>query len=305
LGVYWAARAPAHLGSGNAERKPLALLAAAIAACGLVSLLTPAGFGTYEYVLQLEGSLLQGRTSEYLSPFLMYRLGQLDRELWIVAFYLVGVFALWGVARKAELHGLLLIVFLGAVAASAYRYVPFFVIIAGPYIALGLDRGLQRWFPSTRRLPILWGELALAFAMAAVLAVGIQQGSVFRFGVNSDRFPVDATRQIQRLGLSGKTFNTMNWGGYLLWHLDPQIRIYIDGRVLDTRRLIPYTHILWATPDGVRWFQQERFDLVIIPPHGQFDPEPYKLHAYLSTLPDWHVVYRTPDVTVYQRMGGS
>jgi len=84
----------------------------------------------------------------------------------------------------------------------------------------------------------------------------------------------------------------MEWGGYLLWRLTPQVTPYIDGRMLDESRFPPYTNILWATPPGIAWFERENFQLVIMPYHPRYEMQRYKLLDYLRTRPEWRLVYR-------------
>jgi hypothetical protein len=42
--------------------------------------------------------------------------------------------------------------------------------------------------------------------------------------------PVKATEFIQREGIEGRMFNTYHYGGYLIYHLYPRQRVFIDGR---------------------------------------------------------------------------
>ena len=42
--------------------------------------------------------------------------------------------------------------------------------------------------------------------------------------------PVKATDFIQREGIEGRMFNTYHYGGYLIYRLYPQQRVFIDGR---------------------------------------------------------------------------
>jgi hypothetical protein len=67
--------------------------------------------------------------------------------------------------------------------------------------------------------------------------------------------------------------------------------------MLDPTRIVPYTHILWTTPDGQRFFEQENFDLALVPYGNVFTGEHYPLVAFLQNHPDWQAVYQ--DATGY------
>jgi hypothetical protein len=89
----------------------------------------------------------------------------------------------------------------------------------------------------------------------------------------------------------------MNWGGYLIWNLNGAITVFVDGRMLDPARIVPYTHILWVTPEGRQFFEQGDFDLALVPYGNAFTGERYPLVDYLKSRTDWLAVYR--DVTGY------
>jgi hypothetical protein len=128
--------------------------------------------------------------------------------------------------------------------------------------------------------------------LLGVLIVGVVRGMVFRGGFYENLYPVEIANFVQQNNLRGRAFNNMEWGGYLLWRLTPQVTPFIDGRMLDEKRFPPYTNILWATAPGIQWFEREHFQLVIMPYHGRFDSQRYKLLDYLRARPEWQLVYR-------------
>jgi len=140
-------------------------------------------------------------------------------------------------------------------------------------------------------------------AIIALLA-GIFNNSILRGGVSPSAYPISAVEFIKNNNITGRAFNFFRWGGYLIWHLQPNVKLYIDGRMLDANRLPPYTHILWATPQGIQLFEQQRFDLVILPWKTTYSGETYKLHQYLNNQPSWRLIYRdqAQGDYVYQRV---
>lgn len=45
--------------------------------------------------------------------------------------------------------------------------------------------------------------------------------------------PVRAADYLQQVGFKGRIFNNINWGGYLLWRLSPDVQVATDSRLLD------------------------------------------------------------------------
>ena len=238
----------------------------AMLAVVLASLATPNGIQTYLYLFNLEGSVLQSRTSEYISAFQLYTLGHVWPQFWVVVYYLLAIMASVMLARQRRWIPLVVLVFLGAISVSSFRYFIFFLLIAAPYVALGLQAFANRW-ESVRSQNIFHGSLI--FLLLGLLIVGFVRGGLFRGGFLEQKYPVAMADFVVEKGLQGRSFNNLEWGGYLLWRLSPQIKMYIDGRMLDQTRFPPYTNILWATPPGVQQFERESFQLVMMPNHGR------------------------------------
>ncbi len=97
----------------------------------------------------------------------------------------------------------------------------------------------------------------------------------------------------------------MQWGGYFLWHLKDAAHIYIDGRVLDREIYARYTNMLWATPPGLRLFEEEHFDVVAIPSANRFTGEKYPLPEYLEHSQQWDLVFQQDGNLIYRRKGSN
>jgi hypothetical protein len=299
LGVAWVGKLPqARQPDG---RRVLALLALAGLSYGVASIVSPNGAGAYRYVLGLENTVLQERTSEYVSSLKIYTLGATWKQAWIVLLMLLVVASIPGLVRRATLHWLAVVLFLTAIAVIAIRYLPFLIFVGAPYVAVGLSRGATRFLAERASGHARWFEPLTCLALVVSLLVGWRYDAIFQLGISEARYPIQAVRSLRQAGVTGRAFNLMEWGGYLLWHSYPRLRPYIDGRMLDSNLLVPYTHILWTTPKGVVWFEKEQFDLVIIPIHEPFSGEPFALPRYLARRPEWRMFYNDQRVVVFVR----
>lgn len=266
----------------------------------LFTLISPNGINTYLALIAFqfgEGELRE-RTSEFLSPVKLWRdMGMLLPFYW--GFIVLALAAFPKVIRKAHFTPLLVALFLGGMSLSAFRYIPFFLLFTAPYVALGLTR-----LTSTVKLSAapLYGTLFVAALFT--MGYGVKQGSTFQGGLRANQFPQGAVDFMRKNGLSGKIFNTFSWGGYLTWSLFPQSKAFIDGRVLDSRPLRDYTHILWATPYGIRQLENHQFDFVLIQYGNVFTGEQYKLNDYLQQNPQWQMIYRDQLGYLFARKSG-
>ena len=273
-------------GSFNSVQIKLLFMATGMSVIALI--LAPSGFATFECILiQQSGSLIRDRVSEYASPWALWPV-----TLYYWLFIGVALTSLPGIINKTYLKQGAMVIALGTLSIIGYRFIPLFVLAVAPYVAASLDRLLSRIDP-----PRIAVNLLVLIAALAFLAYGYKQGRIFQHGSQENKFPAGAVAHIEANKLGGKIFNTMNWGGYLIWKLPGIVQIFIDGRTLDSKRTVAYTHILWMTPEGQQFFEQENFDLALVPYGNVFTGERYPLVAYLSNHPDWQAVYQ--DATGY------
>lgn len=256
-------------------------------------LIAPSGLATLKYLAFPENRQIRERMSEYLSPWSLW-----PATLYFWVFFSVAIVSLAGFFSKAHLKQGILVGAAALISLTAYRYIPLFVLLASPYIAASLGRLLRRVQPPTTAVALTVLVVALSF-----LAYGYKHDRVFQHGIMANKYPVAETALIKENNLTGRIFNTMNWGGYLTWNLSPAVTVFLDGRVLDPNRIEAYTNILWMTPEGRVFFDQANFDLVLLPPGNAFTGESYPLVAYLLNNSDWRTLYRSNAGYLFMRTG--
>jgi hypothetical protein len=269
-------------GSAGIRNSRLIVLVAGLSIAAL--LVAPNGLTTLKYIAFPENRLIRDRMSEYMSPWSLW-----PATMYYWAFFAVAVASLPGFFNKAHLRQGILVCAAGLISLTAYRYIPLFVMLAAPYIAASLDR-MSRRLP---QLPATATNLSTLVIALAFLVYGYRQDRIFQHGIMENKLPVAETALIKETHLTGRMFNTMNWGGYLIWNLSPEITVFLDGRVLDPNRIEAYTHILWMTPEGRYLFDRANFDLVLLPPGNAFTGERYPLVDHLLNSPGWRVAYQS------------
>ena len=130
-----------------------------------------------------------------------------------------------------------------AFALHSARNIPLWALTALPILALHLD---SEW---RQRSGGLVGRLRAAFTEAdglaragpwaaaaalALVALAFGGGRVGGAQLLEDRFdervfPVEAVRRARAAGLTGRMYNELAWGGYIL-HAWPEQRVFIDGQ---------------------------------------------------------------------------
>ena len=143
-----------------------------------------------------------------------------------------------GTARPVPWRDLMVLVPLVHLAFQATRNTPLLVIVATPILgrAVASCAGAH-WarLPTLGRRAVALGALGLVLSACSLVAGSRQPAQVlsaFRpaFGV-ADTLPAGAVAFLRREGRRGALWNEYVWGGYLIWHLYPELRVSIDGRM--------------------------------------------------------------------------
>lgn len=203
------------------------------AASAAGSVVNPFHYHALLFPFQVMGErLTQASIVEWLSP----RFGHPQVLILEILLGLMLLLSL-GTARPVPWRDLTVLVPLVHLALQATRNTPLLVIVATPILgrAVASCAGAH-WggLPALGRRVAVVGTLGLVLSSCG-LAVGSFQPAwmwmAFRpaFGV-ADIFPAGAVDFLRREGRRGTLWNPYGWGGYLVWHLYPDLRVSIDGR---------------------------------------------------------------------------
>ena len=209
----------------------------------------------------------------------------------------------WSRLRVRPRDILLLIISTFA-ALSSIRLIPFFVLVAVPI----LSRPVELWVRSvplrdqaSTRGPLRYAGLVNALILLALAAfVGFQIKNVVQRQpqVEARHFPVGAVAYLQTHphSAAGPLFNLYDWGGYLIWKLNPQTVVFIDGRAdlygESLMRQFADTYNLkrdWQEP-----LQTWRIKTVLVNPDSA-------LAVALQHAPGWQVGYSDSQAVVLER----
>ena len=143
-----------------------------------------------------------------------------------------------GTARPVPWRDLVVLVPLVHLGFQAIRNTPLLVIVATPILgrALASCAGAH-WgrLPELGRRAVAFGSLGLVLSACGLVAGSRRPEDVIKafrpaFGVAST-LPAGAVDFLRREGRRGTLWNEYVWGGYLIWHLYPELRVSIDGRM--------------------------------------------------------------------------
>lgn len=210
----------------------------------LASCATPYGVAGALYPLSLllrisrgTGSLYADNVSEE-APLLSLVTTE-PHYVWGVFLVSVAALALFAANyRRFRIAHLLLFAGFLFLAVSAKRNVLLLYMVAGPILLhhlseVGANTIRQRRLSRFRR-PVGY---ALTVASVAALAIpASRHAAMLAYAGGRElspfRYPVETARILKTHPVPGRMFNSIRFGGYLLWELYPPTQVFIDGRLI-------------------------------------------------------------------------
>lgn len=268
------------------------------------SLLNPNGALAFGELITFQNSALMKGVGEYQSTWVMFSNGKLSMvALWLlIALY---GFGFWN-ARRHYWPDLIVGLFLAVFSFSYTRNIGFFSVAMLPAVGFYLQTGAQRrqWqIPSSIPFLVLCTCAGILLWLSSLLWQG-RQGAWPLKSV----YPEAAITFIESSNLQGRMFNSYENGGYLLWRLAPQIKVFIDGRGLDPRVYDDWIKISSASTTWVKG-RREYEDLLahykidyVIQPIYDNDGNLQPLMQSLLNKPEWAPIYLDTFVYILARL---
>jgi hypothetical protein len=204
---------------------------------------------------------------------------------------------------------LVLLFFWTASALYSARNIPLYGQIAvlvlayeGDRLLAGLSPPLDAYLTRADRVGRRTGGWVYAILFAGLLIFLQANGAAFdsaRAGNDfvPGHFPVRAIDALEASGLpEGHMFNEFGWGGYLLYRLWPEKRVFIDGQTDFYGEDLTYIYNQTADGQGDWRAVLDAYDVawVILPPARP-------LAALLDLSPDWARAYADDTAIVWVR----
>ncbi len=288
------------------------------AASLLASLVNPYGYKLHLHVYRyLSSRWLMNHIEEFLSPnfhgvaqqcfvaMLLITLVALAiaphkppfSRVWVLLFAAYsGLYA----SRSLPVSSLLLTLIVAPLLTQTLAEAP-----ANPELSSPLRAFLSRWESFASRLARLemdfrghvWGATAIALALVVCTAqgkLGPKQWMNAHF--DARHFPVQAVEHIARRNIREPVFAPDSWGGYLIYRLYPQTKVFVDDRhdLYGVEFLKDYLKAVRITPDWDKFLNEKRVNWVLVPAESS-------LANMLEETSQWNVAYRDGTAVLFKR----
>jgi hypothetical protein len=176
---------------------------------------------------------------------------------------------------------------------------------ANSQVSPGMQAFLSRWEARGSRMTGMdahfRGHLWAGAAIVLGLVICAEQGKLgprqwMNAHFDAKHFPVQAVEEISRRGLHEPGFAPDSWGGYLIYRLYPQTKIFVDDRhdLYGQEFLKDYLKAMRLTPDWDKFLNEKRVNWVLVPAESS-------LANMLEVTSGWNVVYRDGTAVLFER----
>ena len=217
----------------------------------LTSLINPNNYKPFLFPYMHEKSIFR-TIEEYHSPMLY------EYHAYWFMLALVIIFIVISIKRKRlDLSELFILIIVVLLSLKSIRYIIFFALGSGVFLAHSMTclyTQLKEWrlIKNLLNRPVFQkgvSSLVVAILSSLILMGVVISGKILQFDMGDKGYPSGAINFIKENKPSGNMFNPYNWGGYLIWHLYPEYRVFIDGRTLNETAFL-HTSLIFKAEQG-------------------------------------------------------
>ena len=203
---------------------------------GVASIFTPDLWRNWQGVLNNNSIYILSHTSETMPPDL--KIPEYLPFIFLLIFVAILFILSWKNFPAAHICLLIGIALISLIMA---RNIPFFAIAAAPILAGNLVtklRNISLWSVLEERILRIDGELRSYYFLSILIVILSTCSFLYyqiRYHTSFDQFseqtlPIQAADWLENHPQKGNMFNDFNWGGYLLFKLWPENKVFIDSQ---------------------------------------------------------------------------
>jgi hypothetical protein len=288
----------------------------------LFSFINPNNFNVIPFMIELGKSSYAGMIMEAMSPIYFIASGLYNKEF-IAFFFLLFICLILLIMniKRLDLTDCLLFAGLTTMSLLASRAIPFFTPVVTILIArYGVriskriilpDRFerimniIKARFSFLRSSPV---RIFFSLFISVILIFEILQGNYLKNGVAREKYPGDAVSFLKEQKISGNMFNPYIWGGYLIWELYPDYKVFIDGRGLIEDIFLQENDVWEASSSDLaglpKWkaiLNAYNINFIVTHSVDESSGELIPLIKALMNDPEWYLIYTGNNSLIFIR----
>ena len=268
-----------------------------------VTMLNPGGINVWKTGIGFIGNAyLVNNTIEYLSPDFHQAYSWPFLIIVLLSMVLLGINQ-----RRISATSIFMIVAWTAMGMFSARNIPIFAVVVTPVLGEIGTRGIQLNKAFTRFINLDTGLLVVektkryfswAIPFTLIIILLLSQGmnlSSSKFGNTFDPriFPVGAVNWLEKNPQGNRVFNEFTWGGYILYRLWPDQKVFIDGQTdfYGEQLTRQYAQVISMQDGWQQVIKEFNVDWMLLPANSV-------LASGIVKIQGWHIVYQDETAVV-------
>lgn len=207
--------------------------------------------------------------------------------------------------RHVAMRDLLLLGGLAFMGVKLERHTPFFFFAMAALLPVYVDRICQRLtvrIPGAYHAPLRYGLLLLALTMAVYSARPAWRNyGFFAPGLRVWHYPVVEAEFVHAQRLPGNIFNSYGIGGYLMWKLFPDYRVFWDSRQDSAEMFALGMQVKSGQPGWEQVLERFQVNTLILEACSQADGSRFPLIDRVVNYREWALVQAGESHLVFVR----
>jgi hypothetical protein len=249
-------------------------------------------FGGQAFIFPIEKALFFPQQSAHIQEWLPLNFSQWEPKV-MLALLLAFLVAQVAYRLTYRVEELFLVLFTAYMTCVHTRFVILFALVFAPVAASLLARWAPTYEPDNDK-PVVNAVLIVLIILAIGRAAPTRKELARRVASN---FPVEAVDYLRQHSVPGPMYNDYGFGGYVLWALGPEHKVFIDGRgdfYEQAGVFSDYISVQDVHPNALPILQTYHVNSCFI-----------QLKSPLATLlrarPDWKEIYKDPLSSIFVR----
>ncbi len=284
-----------------------ARLSAVTVASAVATLVNPYGLGAWSHVLGALNNPVTRKVMVDWQPLIVVlanlrglHSGAIFFAL-VVAILMVLALAFMLTPRGGDLALVAIAAVMGAAAFNVVRNMPLAVIAAVAPLARHLHLLGKKMHgviapESATVAPNHFNSVGQTVVIAAALMLTLGNGGLLSSRIPAAMdYPAGGNAVIRSQKLRGNLLARFEWGQYVIFHMPPSSRIFVDGRVdlvYPPKVIDEYLDFFAGEPGGARLLDSYPHDYVLMPTGSPAD-------ITISARADWRPIYRDPVAVLF------
>jgi hypothetical protein len=298
-----------HAISAYVKSKRFRTLAITFLTLCISGMATPYGVKGFLFPFRLLKQITPGHANQYSNLIAentpLFKMTGTDQSFYVLIFVILCAIALFNVVaagKKTKSWHLYLFTCFAILAFMAQRNLILFLFATIPLLKSNLEHFSLK-FSIPAKKPILYGcTIIISLYTTLITASHFMMVTSIGNPISPFCHPVRSTQFLSAHPLNGNIFNADRYGGYLLWHLYPSKKVYIDTRLSmrDRSFFSDYIALLNNPVEFSRIIDKYNITAVALP---AFIPLYTKLIRDLYHNPDWKLVIADGSEALFVRQG--